>query len=1003
MTRRLLVPLLFFLLLLSACGDLENAGSVTQPDEPRPPEGAFGVSETFSGPYLGSEGPITDPADERILEVEPGGKFFVRALYESPSGITDITVSLINPSPEGLAGPLDPSRSFFTIGAPTSVSEPGGGCELTGEDGAVTCIYEVQVAEDAVNVDELEGAEGEFAYVFQPQATNAAGATSDEDLRGYVVIEGEGDETPEPKPEPEVCTDPVNIPDEVLRSELRDDLGLAEDAEINCEDLARLTEFSYSTGGNIVPAIESLEGLQYAINLISFSLRENYEVDYSPLANLTSLENLSLFDGEVDDLSFVANLTNLVTLNVESFREDPDLEDLTPLQNLTKLENFSLVAYDEAGDEATGNINNIRPLQGLTNLKTLNLLGQPVENLDPLTANSGLAEGDTVTLGYGSCPDEAYSASVTALRERGVTVELEFDRFLLDCDTDNGGDNEDTLTVTTTSDAASLEDECTLRAAITAANTDQAVGGCPAGNGADTIVLADETYTLSEVDNNTNGSNGLPAITSEITLRGSNSAVARAEDAPGFRLLYIAEEGNLTVEGVTLRNGLATDSPTRNSGGGIFNAGTLTLQDAGIVQSSAGAEGSGLDNQGTATIRDSLISENEGGGGNGVGIFNVGTLNLSDTTISDNFGGNGAGIFNRGDVTVEGGVLEGNTDPSTAGAILNDSAGKMELRGTVIRDNGDDGSTLTNRGEMTLRNVTYENNRNGIFNFEEATLTLVESIISGTGQNTPGLSNAGTLRIEGSTVEGNSLGGIVNSGTAEIVGSMIRDNRDEEYDDEQEDGIINGESGTLTLIESSITGSGGSGFRNSGTAEVVRSSIYTNGTPDPFTDGGEGSGVVNSGTVMITNSTVSGNLSGGGLVNQDEGTLEVTYSSIVSFSSNLSAGITNLDDGSVTVFGTIISGDFSCLGPVNSQGYNTISGNNDCDLIETDIYIYGTDSGLSGPIKDNGGPTLTYALEEDGVEVDAIPADVCDIDIDQRGVSRPQGEACDIGAFELEQ
>ena len=430
MSRYTLVPLLLFLLLLSACGDLENAGSVTQPDEPRPPEGAFGVSETFSGPYLGSEGPITDPADERILEVEPGGKFFVRALYESPSGITDITVSLINPSPEGLAGPLDPSRSFFTIGAPTSVSEPGGGCELTGEDGAVTCIYEVQVAEDAVNVDELEGAEGEFAYVFQPQATNAAGATSDEDLRGYVVIAGDGTETPEtpePKPEPQDCMNPVEIPDEALREAIRGELGLAEGAEITCEDLTKLTELSESSPSfDDEPFVRSLEGLQFATNLESLDIEYGGGIDLSPLQGLTSLTQLSFFETRISDISPLQDLTGLTKLSITSSLvkdigplqnltslTELDLEDnlisdigtlenltnlttlnlslnligdISPLQNLTNLTSLNLANFNVN----RSNLSDISPLQNLTNLSVLDLAGNGISDISPLQNLTGL-------------------------------------------------------------------------------------------------------------------------------------------------------------------------------------------------------------------------------------------------------------------------------------------------------------------------------------------------------------------------------------------------------------------------------------------------------------------------------------------------------------------------------------------------------------------------------------------------------------------------------------
>ena len=79
---------------------------------------------------------------------------------------------------------------------------------------------------------------------------------------------------------------------------------------------------------------------------------------------------------------------------------------------------------------------------------------------------------------------------------------------------------------------------CTLVDAITAANTDTATGGCPAGSGADTIVLpAGSTQTLTEVNNDTYGPTGLPVISSVITIAGQGSTIARASGAPEFRLL----------------------------------------------------------------------------------------------------------------------------------------------------------------------------------------------------------------------------------------------------------------------------------------------------------------------------------------------------------------------------------------------------------------------------------------------------------------------------------
>jgi len=51
-------------------------------------------------------------------------------------------------------------------------------------------------------------------------------------------------------------------------------------------------------------------------------------------------------------------------------------------------------------------------------------------------------------------------------------------------------------------------------------------------------------------------------------------------------------------------------------------------------------------------------------------------------------------------------------------------------------------------------------------------------------------------------------------------------------------------------------------------------------------------------------------------------------------------------------------------------------------------------------LQDNGGPTWTHALLPGSSAIDAIPPANCPVDTDQRGVTRPQGNNCDIGAYE---
>ena len=54
---------------------------------------------------------------------------------------------------------------------------------------------------------------------------------------------------------------------------------------------------------------------------------------------------------------------------------------------------------------------------------------------------------------------------------------------------------------------------------------------------------------------------------------------------------------------------------------------------------------------------------------------------------------------------------------------------------------------------------------------------------------------------------------------------------------------------------------------------------------------------------------------------------------------------------------------------------------------------------ILGPLAANGGATMTHALVAGSPALDVVPTSDCAA-TDQRGVSRPQGLACDIGAFE---
>ena len=118
---------------------------------------------------------------------------------------------------------------------------------------------------------------------------------------------------------------------------------------------------------------------------------------------------------------------------------------------------------------------------------------------------------------------------------------------------------------------------CTLADAITAANTDAATGGCPAGSGADTLdLVADITLTSR-----------LPAIVSEVTLQGNGHTIQRSPAAPAFRILEIDWYGNATIDGVTITGGDDDD------GGGILNKAQLTITNS-TIEGNAASSGGGV-------------------------------------------------------------------------------------------------------------------------------------------------------------------------------------------------------------------------------------------------------------------------------------------------------------------------------------------------------------------------------------------------------------------------
>jgi len=227
-------------------------------------------------------------------------------------------------------------------------------------------------------------------------------------------------------------------------------------------------------------------------------------------------------------------------------------------------------------------------------------------------------------------------------------------------------------------------------------------------------------------------------------------------------------------------------------------------------------------------------------------------------------------------------------------------------------------------------------------------------------------------------------------------------------------GIYNGDGATLNLIDSSVTdnhaawsGGGVYSFFHT-TTTIVRSTISGNVSNDV------GGAIRSLGNMTITNSTLSGNTSTGwhgGAIFQTDGDITITNSTIAN---NIgpdwapSALFIGQFGGSfvptLTLTNSIITGNhwYACERFASGTAANVVSGghnlvqDNSCNPAASDLVI--ADAQI-GPLANNGGPTLTHALSPGSPAIDAADDAVCPA-TDQRGVTRPQGAHCDIGAYE---
>ncbi|MCB9134945.1 MAG: CSLREA domain-containing protein [Anaerolineales bacterium] len=273
-----------------------------------------------------------------------------------------------------------------------------------------------------------------------------------------------------------------------------------------------------------------------------------------------------------------------------------------------------------------------------------------------------------------------------------------------------------TITVNTTADELNNDGNCSLREAIIAANTDAAVDACPAGSGADTIILPSGTFTFSLAGTSENdAATGDLDIKDDLTIQGAG-LVDTIIDANGLDRVFELWSGSLvSITDLSFHGGNSTAA-----GGNIriAESSSLSLLRARVGYTVAGSSTSiYVINGSTLEITSSRVVNSLSGGINiqaGATAYIYNSAIVNNTTDSG-----GGGINSSGSLTIVNSTISGNTAAFHGGGIF--SGGTLDLYNVTIANNtagtsgtsGYGGGLYTFPGDMTtMQNSILADNVN---------------------------------------------------------------------------------------------------------------------------------------------------------------------------------------------------------------------------------------------------------------------------------------------------
>jgi len=493
------------------------------------------------------------------------------------------------------------------------------------------------------------------------------------------------------------------------------------------------------------------------------------------------------------------------------------------------------------------------------------------------------------------------------------------------------------ITVTSLSDFNLLDTgaTCTLREAVESINEQSLRPGC-VNSGAG--FGANDTITVSAGLNN-----------QTITLAGQEITIG---DAEGVAVDVLLQASNVTVNA--------------NAQSRVFSV---------TSQSRVSIDGLNFQNGHAIGSQENLYA----GIGGAIFVNPDASLSLSNSTVSNNYANYGGGAlfsFNAEGVSIENSHFSGNLSARGGGAVFVYGEQAVQILDSEFSQN-----RAGYLADGTASSFTSGIDGGAISALYYSNVTIADSTIS-----------ANRSRDDGGAVE--VINASVTFQNSVISENVAQDNGGAVFI--RYGGLISAKQSTFSS-NTALTASGGAISSYNGFGDGVIDVELQQSTISGNSAARDGGGIEFSGRrLTVSNSTISGNSAaiGGGIQGErDISLVELINSTVNNNSATSSGGISIVRDTSLSLINSIVAN--SVGGDCNLDGTITIDSATLIEDASCNALRFG-DPGLLD-LADNGGPTLTHALQADSPAINSGLADTC-LEFDQRGERRDS--VCDIGAFE---